>query len=107
MSNLVLAEAGALAAGQELALVRFGSTTEEPVRGTFARLPETVSDVVAAWSKGGFHAWLTGVRMPKDAEFLAVTGQGPDAGRYRVIYHERIVGAFVTDHYQLQPEPMP
>lgn len=107
MSNPVLAEAGALAAGQELMLTRFGSSTEEPVRGVFARLAETPADVQAAWSRGGKHVWTEAVRLPEEIEFLTVTGQGRDSGKYRVIFRETIVGLWATEHFVLQDEAMP
>ena len=106
MSNPVLAEAGALAAGQDLAVIRFGDVHEEPTRGVVAQLAESPAGVKAAWSRGGRHAWLSPLRFPKEVEFVIVTGQGPDAGRYRVIYHERVGTVFPCDHYILQDEAL-
>ena len=107
MSNPVLAEAGVLAAGQELAIMRFGDVHEEPARGVVAQLAETPAGVQAAWSKGGRHAWLSPLRFPKEVEFIVVPGQHADAGTYRVIYHERVGTVFETDHYILQDETQP
>lgn len=92
--------------GQELALTRFQSHTEEPVKGIFARLPRNEAQLRAAFSVSGAQVWTTGISFPKDVEFVTVTGQGRDAGKYRVIDHERIVGAFVTERYALQDVAM-
>ena len=95
MTNPVLAATDPLSPGEPITLVRFGGH-EEQTRGTFAKLPESESQLRGTFSKSGFNAWIQTPRMPQDIESVIVGNQAGvlPSGQYRVLDREVVAGAF-------------